>query len=484
MTDFLLGTAQDIAAMIHNRDISAVEMLHAHFDRIDQMNPTLNAVIWQDRDAALSQAKMCDAELAAGQTRGPLHGVPVTVKESFDLAGSPTTWGMPEWAGNIRPTDSDAVQRYRTAGAVVFGKTNVPLKLVEWQTFNAVYGTTSNPWDVTRTPGGSSGGSAVALATGMSALEVGSDIGSSIRNPAHFCGVFGLKPTWNAVSKQGHLPEGWYGDIDISVAGPLARSASDLTLATDILAGPSRFETSQYALALPADSRTRLFDFKVAMMPGDNVSPIDADYYAAMMTFGDTLERAGATVVWNQKPKIDSAAHFEMYLKMLGAALSFGMTDEQVAAADAAMIDAPEDVKNIGGMRVSGQSISHRDWLRLDNQRRIARLAFDAFFEDIDVLICPVATGPAFIKDEVGLRPFRRIDVNGGLQLETQQLFWSGYSGVAGLPSVVGPMDTVRGLPVGYQAITGHGRDYTALAFARAVEAEICGFTPPPMLRA
>jgi amidase len=135
-------------------------------------------------------------------------------------------------------------------------------------------------------------------------------------------------------------------------------------------------------------------------------------------------------------------------------------------------------------MRISGQSISHRDWLRLDNQRRIARLAFDAFFEDVDVLICPVATGPAFIKDEVGLRPFRRIDVNGGLQLETQQLFWSGYSGVAGLPSVVGPMDTVRGLPVGYQAITGHGRDYTALAFARAVEAEICGFTPPPRLRA
>lgn len=484
MSDLLLGTAQNMATKISKRDISAVELLTLHFERIDQVNPTLNAVIWQDRDGALKDAKASDDELAGGQSRGPLHGVPITVKESFDLAGSPTTWGIPDWADNIRDTDSDAVKRYRAAGGIVFGKTNVPLKLVEWQSFNEIYGSTSNPWDITRTPGGSSGGSATALATGMSALEVGSDIGSSIRNPAHYCGVFGLKPTWNAVSMQGHLPEGWYGDIDIGVGGPLARSATDLTLATDILAGPSHFEGSQYTLDLPADPRTRLSEFKVALILGDDVSPIDTRYAAALSDFGDALERAGTTVVRDQKPQIDSETHFQMYLKMLGAALSFGMSDEDAANAIAPFVEAPDDVKHLGGTRMSGMNISHREWLELDNKRRIARLAFDAFFQDYDVILCPVCTGPAFEKDEVGLRPFRRIGVNGRQQLETLQLFWSGYSGVVGLPSVVGPMDRIAGLPVGYQAITGHGRDYTALAFARAVEAEIGGYTPPPMVGA
>ena len=249
------------AASIARKDFSATELLQATFDQVDRINPQVNAVIWQDREAAMAEARACDAETARGLSRGPLHGVPITVKESFDLAGSPTTWGIPEWKDNIRDTDSDAVKRYRAAGGIVYGKTNVPLKLVEWQSFNEIYGSTSNPWDVTRTSGGSSGGSAVSLATGMAALEVGSDIGSSIRNPAHYNGVFGLKPTWNAVSKRGHTAEGWYGDIDIAVAGPLARTADDLALAFDVLAGPSRFDVSQWQLNLPADPRTDLRDF-------------------------------------------------------------------------------------------------------------------------------------------------------------------------------------------------------------------------------
>lgn len=482
MRTFLASAAHDMSDAMASGKISAVELLQLHFDRIDRYNPEINAVIWQDRDAGMEQALACDAERSAGQIRGPLHGVPITVKESFDLAGSPTTWGMPDLAGNTRLADSDAVKRYRSAGAIVFGKTNVPLKLVEWQSFNEIYGTTSNPWDQSRTPGGSSGGSAAALATGMSALEVGSDIGSSIRNPAHYCGVFGLKPTWNAVSMQGHLPEGWYGDIDIGVGGPLARTAVDLTLAMDILAGPSRFETSQYRLGLPADTRSKLSEFKLALMLGDDVSPVDASYLSALSDFADQLERAGTTVIRNQLPQIDSAAHFEMYLKMLGAAMSFGMSDADAEAAIAPFGDAPGDVKQVGGIRMAGMNISHREWLALDNQRRIARLAFDAFFENVDIILAPVCAGPAFLKDEAGLRPFRRIEVNGAPQLEQLQLFWSGYSGVVGLPSVVGPMDQIGGLPVGYQATTGHGRDYTALAFARAVEREIVGFTPPPML--
>jgi amidase len=322
----------------------------------------------------------------------------------------------------------------------------------------------------------------VAITTGMSALEVGSDIGSSIRNPAHYNGIFGLKPTWNAVSMQGHLPDGWYGDIDIGVGGPLARSASDLTLATDILAGPSRFEGSQYALGLPADNRSNLSDFKVALMLGDDASPVEAAYLEALSSFVDKLEQAGATVIRNQLPDIDSEAHFSLYLRLLGAALSFGMSDAEAEAAAAPFKDAAEVIQRVGGTRMEGANISHREWMALDNQRRMARLRFDAFFEDFDVILAPVCAGPAFLRDEVGMRQKRYIEVNGAPQLEPLQLFWSGYSGVVGLPSVVGPMDQINGLPVGYQAITGHGRDYTALAFARAVEAEIGGYVPPPLV--
>ncbi len=482
MSDLLLSSATAQAAAIASGEVSAVELLTQTFARVDALNPKLNAVIWQNRDGAMAQAQACDAETAKGQSRGPLHGVPITVKESFDLAGSPTTWGIPEWADNIRDTDSDAVARYRAAGGIIYGKTNVPLKLVEWQTFNEIYGSTLSPWDETRTPGGSSGGAGVAITTGMSALEVGSDIGSSIRNPAHYNGIFGLKPTWNAVSMQGHLPDGWFGDIDIGVGGPLARTAEDLTLATHILAGPSRFEGSQYALGLPADHRHRLKDFRIALTLGDTASPVESAYLDALSFFADALEKQGATVVRNQLPDIDSEAHFSLYLKLLGAALSFGMSDEEAEAAAAPFKDADPIIQRVGGTRMSGATISHREWMALDNQRRIARLKFDAFFEDFDVILAPVCAGPAFLRDEVGSRQMRFIEVNGKPQLEPLQLFWSGYSGVVGLPSIVGPMDQISGLPVGYQAITGHGRDYTALAFARAVEAEIGGYVPPPLL--
>lgn len=472
-------SAIQIATAIREGKTTAVEQLETHFARVDALNPQVNAVIWQDRDGAMAEARACDAETARGESRGPLHGVPITVKESFDLAGSPTTWGMPELKDNIRAEDSDAVARYRAAGGIIYGKTNVPLKLMEWQSFNEIYGSTSNPWDLTRTSGGSSGGSGVSVATGMAALEVGSDIGSSIRNPAHYNGVFGLKPTWNAVSTKGHTLEGWYGDIDIAVAGPLARTAEDLALAFEVLAGPNPFDASEWALNLPSDGRKKLSEFKVALKLGDPSAPVDQAYLDALLDFANKLEKAGATVIRDRLPQVESEAHFMLYLKLLGAALSLGMTDEDAAAAVVPFADAPNDVKRIGGTRMSGTQISHREWLTLDNQRRTARLAFDAFFEDVDVIIAPVASSAAFKKDEAGHRAFRRFPVNNVQQLENTQLFWSGYSGVVGIPSIVGPMAQVGGLPVGYQAICGHGQDYTCLAFARAVEREIVAYTPP-----
>ena len=480
--DLAQYSAKALTTKIAKKDISAVELLQLHFDQVDRFNPQINAVIWEDRDAAMIEAKACDEEIAKGKTRGPWHGVPVTVKESFDLAGSPTTWGYLPWKDNIINRDSDAVTRYRADGAIVYGKTNVPLKLVEWQSFNEIYGTTSNPWDQRRTPGGSSGGSAAALATGMSALEVGSDIGSSIRNPAHYCGVFGLKPTWNVVSMQGHLPTGWYGDIDIGAGGPLARNAGDLKAAFDTLVGPNRFDASCWQPGLPSDKRDRLSDFKVAVILGDPASPVDLAYLAKIEDFAKKLEKAGATVIWDRLPEIDSEDHFTTYLRLLGAALSFGMSDDDVQSMQDSIIDAAPEIKRTAGNRYAGLGLSHREWLDLDNKRRTARLAFDDFFDDVDIILAPVCASAAFPKDEEGARYTRYIDVNGKPQLEVLQLFWSGYSGVVGLPSIVGPMDNLGGLPVGYQAIAGHGKDYTALAFSECVEREIISFIPPPLV--
>ncbi|KMW58635.1 Aspartyl-tRNA(Asn) amidotransferase subunit A [Candidatus Rhodobacter oscarellae] len=481
MADITFLSAQEMARQVAQGQVSAVDLLTAHFDQVDRVNPQVNAVIWQDRGRAMEEARACDAEQSRGSLRGPLHGVPVTVKESFDLTGSPATWGDPAWKDVIATTDADLVARYRAAGAVVYGKTNVPLNLVEWQSFNDVYGSTSNPWDLARTPGGSSGGSGAALAAGMSALELGSDIGSSIRNPAHFCGVFGLKPTWGALSMQGHKRPGWYGDTDIGAGGPLARSAGDLALAFDVLLGPSRFEASQFLPAHPEDPRTRLSEFRVAVKLGDPASPVDQPYLDALDDFARKIEAAGGPVIRDRLPEIDSEAHFTTYLRLLGAALSMSATDEGIAEMRA-RIDAEGDIeKRVFGHRIEGQAISHREWLALDNERRKARLAFDAFFEDVDILLAPVAASAAPLKDEVVPRYKRRIEVNGRPQLEPLELFWSGYSGVVGLPSLVGPMGRVGHLPVGYQAIAGHGRDRTALAFAAAAEREIADFSPPPM---
>jgi len=199
-------SATELASLIRRKKVSALELLDHFLARVDKYNPKLNAIIWMDRDKARKRAKAADAALKKGKRLGPLHGVPMTIKESYDVAGFPTTWGHPAFKDTIVKTNSLVTQRMIDAGVTLFGKTNVPLNLADWQSYNEVYGSTNNPWDLSRTPGGSSGGSGAALAAGLTGLEAGSDIGASIRNPAHYCGVFGHKPTWGVVSPRGHAP--------------------------------------------------------------------------------------------------------------------------------------------------------------------------------------------------------------------------------------------------------------------------------------
>ncbi len=271
----IFRSARELSRLLRARKISAVELLDLCLDQYMKHNEKLNAVVVTDIDRARKFAAESDKRLARGKPLGPFDGVPMTIKESFDWQGTPSTWGEPKLRDNIAGEDAVAVKRISKAGANVYGKTNVPLMLADWQSFNAVYGTTSNPWDVTRAPGGSSGGSAVALATGMSALELGSDIGASIRNPAHYCGVYGHKPTWGVVPYRGHFLPGIVQPSDISVAGPLARSAGDLAVMMEHLAGSDGADARALTIALPPAKARALKDFRVAVMLSDPVSEVD-----------------------------------------------------------------------------------------------------------------------------------------------------------------------------------------------------------------
>ena len=300
-------SALQLAGLIRRKKIGCLELLDHFLGRIEKYNPKINAIVWTDRDKARKRARAADAALKKGKRFGPLHGVPMTIKESYQVAGSPTTWGVPAMKGNVTETTAVAAQRMIDAGVTLFGKTNVPVMLADWQSYNAIYGTTNNPWDLGRTPGGSSGGSSAALSAGLTAIDAGSDIGSSIRNPAHYCGVFGHKPTHGLVTYRGHALPGNVSAPDISVVGPLARSADDLDLALDIMAGPDPDDGGAFKLALPKCQKTSLRQFRVAVKLSDPNSEIDGEYADQLQALVDKLAKAGCKVK-EAAPAIDTAA--------------------------------------------------------------------------------------------------------------------------------------------------------------------------------
>jgi amidase len=481
MTDLHFQPAHELAGRIASKEISAVELLEHHLKRIEAHNPALNAIIWLDADRARDAASRVDAAIARGDALGPFAGVPMTLKESFQVAGTPTTWGIPDLAGSATETTALAAERLIDGGAVFVGKTNVPIHLGDWQSFNAIYGTTRNPWNLDMTPGGSSGGSVAALAAGMTALEAGSDIGASIRNPAHYCGVFGLKPTYGLIPPRGQALPGIVAAADISVVGPLTRSARDLELALSVMAGPDLLEDAAWRLELSEPPQKALKDFRVAVKLDDPNSEVDRAYQDKLQVLADALARAGATVSDAARPDIDTRRLHEVYILLLRAATSGRMPDADVERWQKAKAElAPHDNSYVAQM-ARGNTLSHRDWLVLNNERHAMRFRFAEFFRDWDILLTPAAASAAWPHDQSGERHERTIIVNGHEVPTTDQLFWAGFSGVVYLPSTVGPAGILEsGLPVGYQAIAAHLHDRTAIRFAECVEREIGGFVPPP----
>lgn len=484
MTDVPFRSATELAANIRNKEISSAELTDLYIERIESYDDQVNAMVVRRFDQAREAAKAADNALARGQLLGPLHGVPISIKEAYDLEGTPTTWGEPMLKDNIAAGDAETPTRLQAAGAHYLGKTNVPLKLADFQSYNEIYGTTNNPWDLERTPGGSSGGSSAALAAGFTALESGSDIGGSIRNPAHYCGVYGHKPTWGVVSGEGHAPPGVAAPADIAVVGPMARSAEDLALAMDITAGSDVF-TSGWKLDLPRPVKTSLGDFRIAVWPSDELLATSDEMASRVQSIAELLAGLGAKVSDSARPPF--AQHglaisdvIETYQSLLWGVMSAGNPEPVHEQMKLRAAELPADAKGVPAHFLRNSVQDHRTWAFNNNRRYLIRLAWHAFFQDWDILICPQMPTAAFIQDQSSYWD-RTLSYDGKTIDYIEQLGWAGLTTVAHLPSTVFPTGpNSEGLPIGLQAVGKEFDDYATIDFARLMAKEIGGFVAPP----
>src|SRR5271170_1304083 len=481
MDEHAFGSAAQLGAEIRDRRVGCLELLDFYLARAERHNPALNAIIAWQVDEARQRARAADAALVKGEVWGPLHGIPMTVKESFNVAGLPTTFGNPLWKDNIAASNAVVVDRLLQAGAIVFGKTNVPFMLMDSQSYNDIYGTTNNPWDTSRGPGGSSGGEAAVLASGLSALGAGSDIAGSLRNPAHYCGIYGHKPSWGLVPPRGHALAGIVTPTDISVVGPMARHAEDLDLALRVLAGPDVMQQAAWRLELPPPRRHGIGEFRVAVWANSPLCEIDASVRERFDAVVAVIARAGASVDEHARPSIGDAEHHRLFMTLLRAATSSRMSDADFSAQkDIATTIAPDDM-SFRATSARGAALDHRAWGIANETRNKLRYEWRGFFEHFDVLLTPVAATAAFPHDHNPDRDQRLLAVNGRMIPYGDQRFWAGLPSLCYLPATAAPIGlTAAGLPVGLQIIGAEGEDPTTIEFARLLSAEIGGFTPPP----
>jgi len=481
MSRHAFASATRLADEIRDRRIGCLELLDFYLARAERLNPALNAIIAWQIDAARRRARDADAALAKGEVWGPLHGIPMTVKESFNVTGLPTTFGNPLWRDNIATSNAVVVDRLLQAGAVIFGKTNVPFMLMDSQSYNDIYGTTNNPWDLTRGPGGSSGGEAAALAAGLSALGAGSDIAGSLRNPAHYCGVYGHKPSWGLIPSRGHALAGAVTPTDISVVGPLARHAEDLALALRVLAGPDVLQQPAWRVELPAPHRRRLSEFRVAVWASSPLCEIDIGVRERLDATIAAIARAGAAVDENARLEIGDAEHHRLFMALLRAATASRLSDVDFAAQKEIAATIAADDMSFRATLARGATLDHRAWGIANEARNKLRYAWRDFFQRFDVLLTPVAATAAFPHDHNPDRDQRLIAVNGRMIPYGDQRFWAGLPSLSYLPATAAPIGlTAAGLPVGLQIIGPEGEDPTTIEFARLLAGEIGGFTPPP----
>jgi amidase len=479
LNSFPFGSATAQAAALRKGQVSSGELLKAYLERVDRFNPALNALVVDDRKAAMNRARAADRALAKGEVWGPLHGLPITVKESFDLVGHPTTWGHLPRKGHAAAADALVVDRLKAAGAVVFGKSNVPLNLADFQSYNAVYGTTNNPWDLTRGPGGSSGGSAAMIAAGLSALEYGSDIGGSIRNPAAYCGVYGHKPTWCIVPKRGHsLAPKPGAEADLSVIGPLARSAGDLSLALKLTVGADALNARGLQYKLPAPPKA-LKGLRVGVWLDEPVAPVDNIVKARIEAAARALAKAGAKVDFKARPAFDALQAHRVYLMLLQANLAARRADYADLVASRARLRDDDLSEHAMALRTS--TASFKEVFDANQQREHLRWAWHDFFGRYDLLLMPITATAAFPHDQSEPMPARKMRINGADHPYFGQLFWAGLATASLLPATVAPAGlSAEGLPVGVQIVGPEFADLSTIWLAGELSQLIGGYQPPP----
>ena len=473
-------SAVTLLERLRDRRIGSRELLEYFIGRVERYDSAVNAIVVRDFERARERADAADRAMQRGEPLGPLHGLPMTIKESFWLTGTPTTFGFPEFRHNIASADAVVVDRLLRAGAVIFGKTNVPPGLMDGQSWNPIYGRTNNPWDLARTPGGSSGGSAAALAAGLTGLELGSDIASSIRNPAHYCGVYGHKPTYGVCPHRGHMLLEALQPTDIAAVGPLARSARDLELELAVITGTVAADATGGSPALPRPRAAMLRDFRVAILLDDAFAKVDRAVQEQLAQLRDFLVREGTSVAEGERPGFETQEYYRLFMALLRAAGAAHIPDEEFAREAALARGASVATREMARLNAYGATLSHRDWLRLDEQRHRYREAWRVFFERFDLLLCPTLSTAAFPHSTIPPQQ-RTLTVNDREEPFENQLFWAGFAGLAYLPASVAPIGlTAEGLPVGVQIIGPQHGDLTCLKFAQLLEAHYRRFVPPP----
>jgi len=474
--DLAFESATRLAEKVRSGQTTARDLLDHCITRVESLDGPINAVVVRDFERARARAAELDSQ---ADRSAPLFGVPMTVKESFDVAGLPTTRGHLEARDHRAGTSSLAIRRLEAAGAVIFGKTNVPVDLADWQSYNPVYGSTSNPWNLAHTPGGSSGGSAASMAAGFAGLEIGTDIGGSVRVPAHYCGVFGHKPTWGLCPSYGDPATAPAAMTDISVLGPIARSAADLALALDVLAGPDPGETG-LTLKLPPPRTFSLKKLRIAVWSHEPGQATDAELTEKLEELASFLEREGATVSRTARPAFAAADAFHLYLRLLDAAWSGRLTEEVLAARrDGAALRGPHDL-TADAIMLRCVDMTHRAWLGLREQRAKYRRAWSAFFQEWDVLLCPPIATAALPHMQQGATSERSITIEGRAIAYNDMLFWPGLTCGFHLPASVAPLGLTReGLPIGVQIAGPIYGDRTTIAVAKILERAWRAFTPP-----
>ncbi len=469
--------AVELAEAVRLGKATSGELVEAYLGRIERFDGELRAYVLVDAEGARAAADAADRATAAGGPLGPLHGVPVSLKDCWATAWLPTAAGQGPDRATTSDRDALVVERLRAAGAVVLGKTSVPPGITGQETADHRQRPTANPWDPSRTAGGSSGGAAAALAAGLTALDVGSDSGGSLRQPAHCCGVYAHDPTTGIVPPRGHLPSVPVDDVggwpDLLTTGPLARYADDLALALDVLAGPDPLDGPAWSLVLPPAAVDGLDQVRVGVWAEDPACPLSDEVATALRRTADGLADAGA-VVEEVRPRFELAEVLELAFALWVAASSASDGDEQAADLAAAASAVDPDDPGLPARRARAASMPHREWLALDGERRRLSRRWAELLAPHHVLLCPVSPVVAPPHDphpdrvaDLDHRLARSIDVDGRPRPYLDQIMWSIGVGMAGLPATAVPLRPVPGgLPVGGQLVGRRYADRTTLRVA------------------